>query len=116
MVSSPITCCAATHWASTAHGMRRPQHKKAGGAFRPLERGLQRMQQRFGILQISGVKSFREPVVDRGEQVMGFLAFALLLPESSETGGSAEFPGFRTLGLGDGNGLVETGCSFGLVV
>src|SRR5262245_39718134 len=39
MVYSPITCCAATHWASTAHGMRRPQHKKAVGAFRPLERG-----------------------------------------------------------------------------
>src|SRR5262245_52871261 len=39
MVYSPITCCAATRWASTAHGMRRPQHKKAVGAFRPLERG-----------------------------------------------------------------------------
>src|SRR5262249_45446263 len=37
MVCSPITCCAATHWASTAHGMRHPQHKKAVGAFRPLE-------------------------------------------------------------------------------
>src|SRR5262245_41622366 len=40
MVYSPITCCAATRWASTAHGMRRPQHKKAVGAFRPLERGV----------------------------------------------------------------------------
>ena len=39
-VYSPITCCAATPWASTAHGMRRPQHKKAVGAFRPLEHGL----------------------------------------------------------------------------
>jgi hypothetical protein len=40
MVYSPITCCAATRWASTAHGMQRPQHKKAVGAFRPLERGV----------------------------------------------------------------------------
>src|SRR6266581_3973133 len=41
MVYSPITCCAVTRWASTAHGMRRPQHKKTVGAFSPLERGLE---------------------------------------------------------------------------
>ena len=36
MVSNPITCCAVTRWAWTAPGMRRPQHKKAVGAFGPL--------------------------------------------------------------------------------
>jgi hypothetical protein len=40
MGSSPITCCAAMRWALIAHGLRRLQHKKAAGAFRPLERGV----------------------------------------------------------------------------
>src|SRR5215831_19099205 len=39
MGSKPIICCAVTHWTSTAHGIQRPQPKKALGAFRPLERG-----------------------------------------------------------------------------
>src|SRR4030095_15848192 len=44
---------------------------------------------------------------------MGFLAFALLLPETSETCCCTEFPGFRRLVLGDADGLAETsfGCS-----
>ena len=47
---------------------------------------------------------------------MGFLAFAVLLPEASEAGGSAKFPGFRVLALGYGNGLLEAGCGFSLLV
>src|SRR5262245_48683805 len=39
---------------------------------------------------------------------MGFLAFALLLPESSHAGGSAEFPGFGLLALGYTDGVLET--------
>src|SRR5262245_55244254 len=40
MGSNPIICCSVTHWASTAHGMKRPQPKKAlggptGGNVRP---------------------------------------------------------------------------------
>jgi hypothetical protein len=42
------------------------------------------MQQRSGILQISGIKAFSEPMVDWCQEVMGFLALALLLPESSQ--------------------------------
>jgi hypothetical protein len=38
---------------------------------------------------------------------MGFLAFSLLLPESSETGGGTEFPGFCLLILGYRNGLMK---------
>ena len=43
---------------------------------------------------------------------MGFLAFALLLPESSETGGSTEFPRFRLLLACDVEGAVKArfGC------
>ena len=43
---------------------------------------------------------------------MGFLALPLMLPESSETRGGAEFPGLRLLILGYGHGLVETGFSW----
>ena len=39
------------------------------------------------------------------QEVMGFLGFALLLPQASQAGGSTEFPGFRRLVLGYGNGL-----------
>ena len=39
MECNPITCYSVTRWASTTHGMKRPQHTKTVGAFRPLERG-----------------------------------------------------------------------------
>src|SRR5215475_16051000 len=41
----------------------------------------QLLQQRFRILQVNRIKSFGEPVIHRGKHVMGFLAFALLVPE-----------------------------------
>ena len=47
---------------------------------------------------------------------MGFLAFALLLPEASETCGSTEFPRFRLLVSGDADGVMETGFGFSLIV
>src|SRR5712691_247150 len=51
-------------------------------------------------------------MVDWCKEVMGFLAFALLVPESGETGSSTEFPGFCLLVLGYRNGLMETGFRF----
>lgn len=74
------------------------------------------MQQRFGILQIRRVKSFGEPMVDRCQEVMGFVAFALLVPESSEAGGSTEFPGLCLLVLGYRNGMVKASFRFNLIV
>ena len=41
LVSNPIICCFVTHWGSTTHGMRRPQHKKTVRTYRPLERGFE---------------------------------------------------------------------------
>jgi sensor domain DACNG-containing protein len=41
MVSEPITCGFVTHWVSTTHGMRHPQHKITSGTFRPLDHGYQ---------------------------------------------------------------------------
>jgi hypothetical protein len=51
----------------------------------------QRLQQRLGFLEVSGVKALGEVIVDWYQEVMGFLAFPLLLPETSEAGGSTEF-------------------------
>ena len=50
----------------------------------------QLLQQRFGLLQIFGIKAFGEPLVDGGEQVVGFPLLSLLLPQPSEAGGNAE--------------------------
>jgi transposase len=46
-VSNPIICGFVTHWGSTTHGMRHPQHKKTVRTFRPLERGLYRLEEFF---------------------------------------------------------------------
>jgi hypothetical protein len=57
----------------------------------------QRIKQCFGLLQIPRVKAFGEPVIHRGKQVMGSLAFPLLLPESSQARSSTEFERFGPL-------------------
>jgi hypothetical protein len=49
----------------------------------------QRLQQRPGLLEVGRIKAFREPVVDRCQEAMGFLTFALLLPESSQADGGS---------------------------
>ena len=49
----------------------------------------QRLQQRLRLVQVSGVKALGEPMVDWCEEVMGFSAFPLLLPESSQAGGGS---------------------------
>src|SRR3954466_11856839 len=54
-------------------------------------------EKRLRVQQIFGVEAFGEPVVDRGEQFIGLLAFALALPQTCETGRCAQFPHFRLL-------------------
>jgi hypothetical protein len=49
----------------------------------------QRFQQRPGLLQIHSVKALGEPAVDRRQQLVGFSALALLLPETSQAHGGA---------------------------
>ena len=51
----------------------------------------QRRQQRFGVLQVSRIEPLGEPPVDRGEEIAGLLALALVAPEAGEAGGGAEF-------------------------
>src|SRR5262245_66610951 len=57
----------------------------------------QRFKQGLGLLEVGRVKAFGEPVIHRGKQVMGFLAFPLLLPESSQARSSTEFERFGLL-------------------
>ena len=51
----------------------------------------QRLQQRLRILQVSRIKTLGEPMVDWCQEVMGFLALTLLLPQFGKAGGSTEF-------------------------
>jgi len=76
----------------------------------------QRVQQCLGVLEVSRIKAFRKPVIHRGEQVIGFLAFALLVPEPSETCCGTEFPGFGLLISGDCKGFVETRFGFSDII
>ena len=45
---------------------------------------LQLCQQRLRFHEIRGVKALSEPAVDRLQQLVGLLAFALLLPQARE--------------------------------
>jgi len=44
----------------------------------------QLVEKGLGLLQVQGIESFREPVVDRCEQVAGLLLVALLVPQEGE--------------------------------
>ena len=50
----------------------------------------QRLQERLGILQVSGVKALRKPAVDRGQEFVGLGPPALLLPQAGEAHGGAQ--------------------------
>src|SRR5947209_3171508 len=55
-------------------------------------------------------------MVDWCQEVMGFLALPLLLPEASHTGGSAEFEGLGLLVASDGKGVLKTGFGFSGII
>ena len=76
----------------------------------------QRVQQYFRIFQVSGVKALGEPAVDWCKEIMGFLAFALALPQSSEVRRGTEFPRLGLLVLGYRNGMVKAGFRFSLII
>src|SRR5262245_49246528 len=55
-------------------------------------------------------------MVDVTEHLTRFVSFPLLLPESSQAGGSTEFPEFCLLALGYTDGVMETDFGFDSVV
>jgi hypothetical protein len=65
----------------------------------------------------SAFASFRsrvsgEPAVDRSEQFARLLHLALVAPEAGEAHGSAEFPGFGLLLMGDGRARSKCASAF----
>jgi len=73
------------------------------------------LQQRFGPLEIGGVKALGEPAVDRCEQLPRFSAFALLLPQATQGQCRAQFPRLGLLAVGHSESLLETGFRLGRV-
>ena len=67
------------------------------------------IQQRFGVLEIGGVKALGKPGVDLGQQVVRLLPFPLLLPEPTQTHGSPQLQRFRLLAAGDVQGALQPG-------
>src|SRR6266853_3692485 len=56
----------------------------------------QRVQQRLGLLQVSGVEALGEPAIDWGQELVGFGALALLLPQARQ---AHRRPQLQRLGL-----------------
>ncbi len=67
------------------------------------------MEERLGFLEVGGIKSFGEPVIDRGKQVVGVLTFVLVLPEPGQTHGGAQLPPLRLRTAGEIESLPEAG-------
>jgi len=53
--------------------------------------GGQFLQQRLGLLEVSGVEAFGEPVVDFGEHRAGLVAAASIAQQAGKADASAEF-------------------------
>src|SRR3989442_9249144 len=69
-VSNPITCWSVTHWASTPHGMPCPQAKKTSGTFRPLERGVNRVEGREEERTVHVEEALRKGVAESWVNVL----------------------------------------------
>src|SRR5262245_43820152 len=70
-------------------------------------------QQRPGLLEVGGVKALGEPAIERRQQLIGFDALALLLPQARQAQGSAQLPGPGLLLPGDRQRLPEAGVGLG---
>src|SRR5947199_688388 len=63
-------------------------------------------QQRLRLLQIGRVEPLGEPAVDRGQEVAGFGAAALVMKQPGEAHTGTQFPDFGLLLPGDAEGLA----------
>jgi hypothetical protein len=73
------------------------------------------IQQRLRLLQDRRVEAFGEPSVDRGEEIVGFGALALVAPQAGEAGGGVQLKNLCALPLGDGNGSLIVFLRSGLI-
>ena len=67
------------------------------------------LQQRLSLLDVSRVESLSEPVVDRRQQLIGFSALVLMLPQARQAHGSAQLQGLGLLKAGDVQGPLQPG-------
>ena len=72
------------------------------------------VEQHLCVFQAAGVEALGEPAVNRGEEVAGLGAAALLAPQPGEIAGGAQFQRFCSLGLGDADRLLKGGPSSSL--
>src|SRR5712691_7054812 len=65
---------------------------------RQLVGSVQLLQQRLGLLEVSGLKALREPAVDGRQQLSGFSVLALALPQAAQAqrGPQLSGPGLLT--------------------
>src|SRR5439155_17429777 len=66
------------------------------------------IQQRLGFLQVHRIKPLGEPAVDGRQQLSGFSALTLLLPQPAQAHGRPQLQRFRLLLAGDAEGLAKT--------
>ena len=64
----------------------------------PLREGI---EERLGLLEIRSVEALGEPAVDPSEQLAGFRAFALVLPQAAQARGGAQLEQLRLLAAGN---------------
>src|SRR5262249_18794995 len=69
----------------------------------------QRLQQGLGVLEVRCVEPFGEPTVDRRQQLVGFGALTLVLPQPTEAHAGPQLPRSVLLAAGYGEGLLEAG-------
>ena len=62
-----------------------------------------------------GIPPFGEPAVDRRQQLAGFGALTLALPQAAEAHRGPQLQRFRLLAAGDVQGLAKTGFRLSLV-
>ena len=60
-------------------------------------------------LRLLGDEAFGEPVVDRGEEVVGFVRFVLMFPQASKAHRRTKLPGFRLKLLSNRDPIEEAG-------
>src|SRR5262245_8997966 len=67
----------------------------------------QLIEQCPGLLQVGGVKPFGEPVVDLGQELAGFSALVLLLPQATQAQRRPQLQRLCLLAAGNSEGLVK---------
>ena len=75
----------------------------------------QLVEQCLRLLEVGRVKALGEPAIERCQEVVRFLALALLLPQSAQARGGSQLPRSGLLTAGHGQCLLEAGFGLGCI-